>query len=86
MRINQIRPLLIAALLLLGIMPTTAQSVYSLIERDPNFAAGDYSIYPESDLPQLTPAPKGYTPFYISHYGRHGSRYEGFQGAVYGAA
>lgn len=23
----------------------------------------------------LTPAPKGYTPFYISHYGRHGSRY-----------
>ena len=75
MRINQIRPLLIAALLLLGIMPTTAQSVYSLIERDPNFAAGDYSIYPESDLPQLTPAPKGYTPFYISHYGRHGSRY-----------
>ena len=22
-----------------------------------------------------TPAPKGYTPFYISHYGRHGSRY-----------
>ena len=24
---------------------------------------------------QLTPAPKGYVPFYISHYGRHGSRY-----------
>lgn len=23
----------------------------------------------------LTPAPKGYKPFYISHYGRHGSRY-----------
>lgn len=23
----------------------------------------------------VTPAPKGYTPFYISHYGRHGSRY-----------
>ena len=24
---------------------------------------------------QLTKAPKGYKPFYISHYGRHGSRY-----------
>jgi hypothetical protein len=24
---------------------------------------------------ELTPAPKGYKPFYISHYGRHGSRY-----------
>jgi len=23
----------------------------------------------------MTPAPKGYKPFYISHYGRHGSRY-----------
>lgn len=24
---------------------------------------------------KLTPAPEGYVPFYISHYGRHGSRY-----------
>ena len=36
--------------------------------------AGNYANYP---LPSghLTPAPKGYEPFYISHYGRHGSRY-----------
>ncbi|MCQ2375043.1 MAG: histidine-type phosphatase [Salinivirgaceae bacterium] len=27
------------------------------------------------DYPTLTAAPKGYKPFYISHYGRHGSRY-----------
>ena len=27
------------------------------------------------DAAPLTPAPKGYKPFYISHYGRHGSRY-----------
>ena len=26
-------------------------------------------------LPEDTAAPKGYRPFYISHYGRHGSRY-----------
>ena len=36
--------------------------------------AGNYANYP---LPtgHLTPAPAGYEPFYISHYGRHGSRY-----------
>ena len=27
------------------------------------------------DAPALSKAPKGYKPFYISHYGRHGSRY-----------
>lgn len=27
------------------------------------------------DAPEPTPAPKSYKPFYISHYGRHGSRY-----------
>ena len=27
------------------------------------------------DVPALSAAPKGYKPFYISHYGRHGSRY-----------
>ena len=27
------------------------------------------------DAPALTPSPKGYKPFYIGHYGRHGSRY-----------
>ena len=27
------------------------------------------------EVPALTAAPKGYTPFYISHYGRHGARY-----------
>lgn len=75
MRTKQIRPLLIVALLLLGAMPAVAQSAFSFIERDPNFPAGEYAVYPEGDLPQLTPAPEGYTPFYISHYGRHGSRY-----------
>ena len=31
--------------------------------------------YPEKPLPQLTAAPKGYEPFHIEHYGRHGSRW-----------
>lgn len=37
-------------------------------------AGGTYYSYP-TPTQKLTPAPKGYKPFYISHYGRHGSRY-----------
>lgn len=35
---------------------------------------GVYRLYPDSVAPQPE-APAGYEPFYISHYGRHGSRY-----------
>ena len=39
-----------------------------------DLAAGNYANYPTpTALP--TPAPEGYEPFYISHYGRHGARY-----------
>lgn len=31
--------------------------------------------YPAQELPKLTPAPEGYMPFFINHYGRHGSRW-----------
>lgn len=31
--------------------------------------------YPAQELPKLTPAPEGYVPFFINHYGRHGSRW-----------
>ena len=31
--------------------------------------------YPANPLPALTAAPDGYEPFYIDHYGRHGSRW-----------
>lgn len=37
-------------------------------------ARGEYRLYP-SEFAEQTPVPKGYKPFYISHYGRHGSRY-----------
>lgn len=38
-------------------------------------SASNYLAYPGPTQEKLTPAPKGYKPFYISHYGRHGSRY-----------
>ena len=52
-----------------------SQSVVELIEKNPAYASCNYSIYPDSIPDNLTPAPSGKRPFYISHYGRHGSRY-----------
>jgi len=40
----------------------------------PNKFRGLDNVY-NFDTKPLSPAPKGYTPFYVSHYGRHGSRY-----------
>ncbi|MDE6490838.1 MAG: histidine phosphatase family protein [Muribaculaceae bacterium] len=40
----------------------------------PEKSGGIYYAYPEPSG-KLTPAPAGFTPFYISHYGRHGSRW-----------
>lgn len=40
-------------------------------------AGSQYLAYPRPayGLPRLTDAPKGYVPFHIEHYGRHGSRW-----------
>lgn len=52
-----------------------AQKAFDFISYNRNFSASNYCIYPDSVEPVLTPAPEGKRPFYISHYGRHGSRY-----------
>ena len=46
-----------------------------LIAENPDRAANNMHSY-EFDPIVDTKAPKGFKPFYISHYGRHGSRYE----------
>ena len=56
------------------IIPLDAQPVLDIIKKNPAYASCNYNMYPDS-LYKLTPAPKGKHPFYISHYGRHGSRY-----------
>ena len=56
------------------LLPLGAQPVLDIIKKQPAYAACNYNTYPDS-LYKLTPAPKGKHPFYISHYGRHGSRY-----------
>ena len=52
-----------------------AQGVRDLIQQHPSYASCNYHIYPDTITAVLTPAPAGKKPFYISHYGRHGSRY-----------
>lgn len=56
-------------------LPLKAQSAFDLITKNRNFSASNYCIYPDSIQPHMTPPPAGKHPFYISHYGRHGSRY-----------
>ena len=45
------------------------------IDESPEKSAGVYYAYPEKEIIPYTPIPDGYEPFYISHLGRHGSRY-----------
>ena len=44
------------------------------LQAQPGLLAGTDYLCPTGPV-SLTPAPKGYQPFYISHYGRHGARY-----------
>ena len=52
-----------------------AQSIREQIAANPNLAGGIYTAYMVTEQ-KVVDAPKGYKPFYISHYGRHGSRYQ----------
>lgn len=72
---NMKRHLTIAMLLLLA-LTTWAQGSAALdeLKADPRKAYGTDYPYEFTTI-RLTKAPSGYKPFYISHYGRHGSRY-----------
>ena len=52
-----------------------AQDVRQLLKENPDRAANNMHSY-EYISSKDTPAPKGYNPVYISHYGRHGSRHD----------
>ena len=54
---------------------THAQTVRDIIIKKPTYASCNYDTYPDNIPDNLTPPPEGKKPFYISHYGRHGSRY-----------
>lgn len=50
------------------------QDILRQCESNPSILDGTDMLCPVSKVP-LTPAPRGYKPFYLSHYGRHGARY-----------
>ncbi len=52
------------------------QSVREEVLSDINKAGGLNYVYDYKTDPPVTRAPKGYRPFYISHWGRHGARYQ----------
>ena len=68
--------LILIILSLFVVLGAYAQQYAEKIKANPAMAAANLMNYHfESSV--LTPAPKGYEAFYISHFGRHGSRYDG---------
>lgn len=57
-----------------AISAVAAGQIRDEILADLTKARAEYRLYP-TEFAEQTPVPKGYKPFYISHYGRHGSRY-----------
>ena len=55
----------------IALAQTTKKEIFNDIYR----TGSNYFAYPGPKQQKLTKAPEGYKPFYISHYGRHGSRY-----------
>ena len=52
-----------------------SEDVVSLLEEDPDRCAVTMHVYEFGPIVDTKP-PRGYKPFYISHYGRHGTRTE----------
>ena len=70
------KKLLFSSLLMALCLSLFAQSeAVRLFTEDPDRASNNMHSYEFQPIKD-TPAPKGFKPFYISHYGRHGSRYE----------
>lgn len=57
-----------------SVMATFAQTTKEELYENIYKTGSNYLVY-QNDFKPQTVAPKGYTPFYLSHYGRHGSRY-----------
>ena len=61
--------------MLMATLPADAQKAFDYLSQNRNLSASNFCIYPDTILQHMTPPPAGKRPFYISHYGRHGSRY-----------
>ncbi|MBQ2361691.1 MAG: histidine-type phosphatase, partial [Prevotella sp.] len=61
--------------MLATILTASAQKARQEFKENIYRSGSNYYAYPGPKQLQLTKAPKGYVPYYISHYGRHGSRH-----------
>lgn len=68
------RGAVLAAVLLAAAVTLRGQTYQEKLRENRERASAEYHYYEAVSAP-VSPAPKGYKPFYISHYGRHGSRY-----------
>ena len=68
------RKILLSLVLTVMVTGLAAQNIREEIRENIRCSAGNYLAYPRP-VRNLTPAPGDKHPFYISHYGRHGSRY-----------
>ncbi|MBR4850273.1 MAG: histidine-type phosphatase [Alistipes sp.] len=68
------RLVLFILLVAISVATYAQKSMREDIKANPNLAGGIYVAYMVTEQPAVE-APRGYKPFYISHYGRHGSRY-----------
>ena len=60
---------------LVMLLCATAQNPRKDIHKNLRLSGGSFLAYPGPSNHKQTSAPKGKKPFYISHFGRHGSRY-----------
>lgn len=67
--------ILLTALAVCAVLTASAQNYADMINANPAMGAANLMNY-HFEKTDYTPAPKGYEAFYISHYGRHGSRYD----------
>lgn len=66
--------LIVSSFLLISSTLCFAQTSREELSAVKEKTAGNYFAYP-TPSGKATEAPAGYSPFYVSHYGRHGSRY-----------
>ncbi|MBP3511264.1 MAG: histidine-type phosphatase [Prevotella sp.] len=69
------RKIFLSAVLLLSALTAAAQPARREIERNVRLSASNHLAYPNPMPARQAKAPDGKRPFYISHYGRHGSRF-----------
>lgn len=69
--------LFVSALFVSVALPAqTRPTAREAVDAEPRLAVPSYTVYLDDDLQPPARPPKGYEPFYVSHFSRHGSRYQ----------